>query len=432
MIELEDTSPAEEEIKKELKLKTDYNQIVVAIVGSIAQSFWYISDYLVIPDDRYSLLIGRLLVVAIPILVCVFRKRLNVSASFCLFTAALAISFLIAWIINTAPYDVFQTYVIGYIILLLGMGTLASWERRFSIAFMTLSCTANAILYLSLCEIPADRYFAEGVVPIFTIAVIALLMIENRRNIQIKEIKSRLELDRSKRLLVAQKEKLNAELDSFVYSVSHDLRSPLLSVKGIISLLRESKTQDAAADGYLKLAESSINRLDNTIQDILEYSRNSRMDIKIEAFDIKQVVREVFDDLQYLSENPIRFEIDVLGDQLIYSDKTRLTTIIKNLAANATKYRKLDSDDCLVRFELEEQNELLVLRIIDNGIGIPPAEKENVFKMFYRVSTDRMGTGLGLFIVQEIANKLDGVVKIDSSIGQGTTVEISLPNHRLN
>lgn len=181
------------------------------------------------------------------------------------------------------------------------------------------------------------------------------------------------------------------------------------------------------AEKYMRMAQGSIDRLDNTIQDILEYSRNSRLDVKMDHFDVRPVVQHIFDDIQFVSDKPMRFEIDITGDSMIFTDQTRLSTIIKNLASNAAKYRNLTLDDNLIRFELWQTERAMHFKVVDNGIGIPDGEKEKVFQMFYRVSTDRIGTGLGLFIVKEITNKLNGEINLHSNVNEGTTVEIILP-----
>lgn len=219
---------------------------------------------------------------------------------------------------------------------------------------------------------------------------------------------------------------MSSELDNFVYSVSHDLRSPLLSVKGILTLLFDSGKIDKSAEQYLRMAESSIDRLDKTIQDILEYSRNSRLDVKTEWFDLSEVVKQIFDDIQFISETPIRFEINIEGDSRIFSDKTRVATIIKNLVSNAAKYRKLNIDNCYVAFHMWRTDNELHFKVSDNGIGIPKDQQEQVFNMFYRLSTDRQGTGLGLFIVQEIISKLGGSIQLESEVNKGTAIQVSI------
>jgi signal transduction histidine kinase len=148
--------------------------------------------------------------------------------------------------------------------------------------------------------------------------------------------------------------------------------------------------------------------------------------VKTEWFDLLEVVKQIFDDIQFISETPIRFEINIEGDSRILSDKTRVATIIKNLVSNAAKYRKLNIDNCYVVFHMWRTDNELHFKVSDNGIGIPKDQQEQVFNMFYRLSTDRQGTGLGLFIVQEIISKLGGSIQLESEVNKGTAIQVSI------
>jgi signal transduction histidine kinase len=417
----------DKDVGRALTLKTEQNQIIVAIAGAIAQALWFAVDYVLLPNQHLFIISLRAAILIITLLLCIFRKQLRIGASFCLFVTAVCISFIIALILNSHSQIVFGTYVIAYCILFLGAGALANWRRIYSVLFLSISLALNIVFYWLFSPIPFNIFIAEGLFPIFSVGLVGMLMIENRRNIHIKEIRARMEIERSKKIIEAQRNKLNNELDNFVYSVSHDLRSPLLSVKGILTLLFDTGKIDPSAEQYLRMAETSINRLDNTIQDILEYSRNSRMDVQHEWFDMAQVVQQIFDDIQFISETPIQFEMNIEGNATIFSDKTRIATIVKNLASNGAKYRKLNASDSYVKFHMRQYQEQLQITVSDNGIGIPPEQRENVFKMFYRVSTDRVGTGLGLFIVQEVTRKLNGRVALESEVEKGTSITVYLP-----
>jgi signal transduction histidine kinase len=416
-----------EEVLRVYNKKIEQQQIITAMAAGALQSLWYVSDYVLMPEARLKFFIWRISVLLLPIFVCLFRKQLRISASGCLFFSGTLTALMISVVMCSAPESVFQTYVLGYCILFIAAGALANLKPLHSILFPLVSLAFNLILYYFLSPLDFGMFLTEALVPIYSFATIAFLLIEARKKMQLKEISSRMEIDRSRKIIEAQKNKLNEELDNFVYSVSHDLRSPLLSVKGILSLILTTEKLNADAEKYMHMAQGSIDRLDNTIQDILEYSRNSRLDVKLDHFDIRPVVQHIFDDIQFVSDNPMRFEIEIEGDSMVYTDQTRLSTIIKNLASNAAKYRNLHHEQCLVRFELRTTDRAMHFKVIDNGIGIPDEEKDKVFQMFYRVSTDRMGTGLGLFIVKEITNKLKGTIVLESNVNEGTSVEIILP-----
>jgi PAS domain S-box-containing protein len=224
-------------------------------------------------------------------------------------------------------------------------------------------------------------------------------------------------------------QKINLELDHFVYSISHDLRSPLLSIKGIIGLVLKSNTISEENKKFLEMTMSSATRLDNTIQEILDYSRNSRLEVSNTSFDIKELIEIVFEDLRFSANTFTEIEFNVTCATTIFSDKPRLGVLLKNVIGNCIKYRKPDVAS-KITVGINEINNALQIEIKDNGEGIPPKHVEKVFDMFYRASTTSVGTGLGLYICKEIASKLGGQILLESELGVGTTVTIILQNYK--
>lgn len=222
-------------------------------------------------------------------------------------------------------------------------------------------------------------------------------------------------------------QKVNTELDNFVYRVSHDLRAPLLSIKGLVSLIFSNTQLDTDFTEYIKLIESSVIRLDETIQEILDYSKNARLELKIEKFDVAQLVQEIFNDIKFSTTDKVKFTSTILGDSFINSDKYRINTLLKNVIGNAVKYRKSNSDLAYVDFKLSRNETHLLFEIADNGEGINAVNIDKIFNMFYRASSSSVGTGLGLYICKEIMNRLHGEIDVESELGMGTTVRIKVP-----
>ena len=227
--------------------------------------------------------------------------------------------------------------------------------------------------------------------------------------------------------------KTNKELDNFVYSVSHDLRSPLLSVKGLLSLMKERSQMDEKSVDYLNMAEKTVNHLDDTIREILAYSRNTRLGLSMEKFDLKTMAEQVYEDLRYVNGENVSFDIKAEGSTEIISDKSRINTVLRNVIGNAIKYSKasIDSPRINVTIKRSNKNEVLI-RIEDNGEGISKEKLEKVFDMFYRGTSTGQGTGLGLYICREILNKLGGNIIIHSLMGIGTTIELTIPQEVSN
>ncbi|MFM2265341.1 MAG: hypothetical protein RLZ77_761 [Bacteroidota bacterium] len=222
-------------------------------------------------------------------------------------------------------------------------------------------------------------------------------------------------------------QKVNTELDNFVYRVSHDLRGPLLSIKGLVSLIFTNVELDAELTEYITLIESSVIRLDETIQEILEYSKNARLELKLESFDVALMVQDIFNDIKFSTDVKVRFTTNIEGDSYIYSDKYRINTVLKNVIGNAVKYRKTDSELAYVDFKLSRIDGFLLFEIEDNGEGISEGNIGKIFNMFYRASSSSVGTGLGLYICKEIITRLQGEIDVESAYGKGTTVRIKVP-----
>ena len=221
-------------------------------------------------------------------------------------------------------------------------------------------------------------------------------------------------------------QKINSELDQFVYSVSHDLRAPLLAIKGLISLIEFSIDNAVLVQQYSELIKTSVSRLDGTILEILDYSKNSRMDIVFESIDIKTLAQQIYNDLSHLTQEKIDFSISLEGNGIVVSDKNRLSTTLQNLIANSIKYKKKKIDNAFVKLVISHKNNEVQIDVVDNGEGLSEANQYKAFDMFFRASNSSPGTGLGLYICKEIITKLNGQIMLTSELGVGTTVRIIL------
>jgi signal transduction histidine kinase/streptogramin lyase len=222
--------------------------------------------------------------------------------------------------------------------------------------------------------------------------------------------------------------KTNQELDNFVYRVSHDIRAPLSSILGLVALI-EKESNPQITNTYLKMVTKSVNKLDSFVKDILDYSRNSRMEVVHKVIDFKELIDSTTEELQYM-ENAHRLkilsELDIRFPH--YNDGRRLHIVLRNLFSNAIKYQNLRNEESYLIINVVSDKEGATITISDNGIGIDKPQLEKVFDMFYRGSDKSTGSGLGLYIVKEAVEKLDGTIDIQSDIGSGAIFKIYLPN----
>jgi signal transduction histidine kinase len=177
---------------------------------------------------------------------------------------------------------------------------------------------------------------------------------------------------------------------------------------------------------FVNLSLASASRLDSTIQEILEYSRNSRMHVAHETFNIRELLQSIYDDLKFSTEKSVRLELNLTGRECVNSDRARLGVLLKNILGNSIKYSRA-SVDAFVKVDLVIGVNSLDIRIEDNGEGIPEKHVDKVFEMFYRATTTVAGTGLGLYICKEIVQKLNGKIELSSNFEDGTVVLIQIP-----
>jgi signal transduction histidine kinase len=248
-----------------------------------------------------------------------------------------------------------------------------------------------------------------------------------QKQIERKRIKAERALRKQNEELV----KINKELDSFVYSVSHNLRAPLMSVLGLLNLARMDDVKlNNAMGSYFAMMEKSINKLDDTLKEILDYSRNARSDIKIEKVEMQNLIEDGFERLKYVEgSEQIEKHISVDEHYPLYSDPYRITVILNNLISNAIKYRDSSKTKSFININvvISEQNATILFE--DNGIGIPDNMLPKVFDMFYRATDKSDGAGLGLYIVKETIDKLNGKISIESKADKGVKFTVEIPNH---
>lgn len=233
-------------------------------------------------------------------------------------------------------------------------------------------------------------------------------------------------------LLIQNEElkKINKELDSFVYSVSHNLKAPLMSVLGLINLAKmEDVKIGNSFSSYFNMMEKSIHKLDETLKEILEYSRNARKELSLDEIDMRKIVDENLEKMQYLPGSEcINKQINIAQSASFFSDAYRIGVIFNNLISNAIKYSDDQKEDRRLSISVNVDPEKAVIVVQDNGIGIAQEYISKVFDMFFRATMAKDGAGLGLYIVKEALEKLYGKIRIESEPSIGSTFTVEIPN----
>jgi signal transduction histidine kinase len=220
--------------------------------------------------------------------------------------------------------------------------------------------------------------------------------------------------------------KTNQELDRFVYSASHDLKAPLSSMQGLIDIAQRTDDPEEVKM-CLRMMKERVLNLDAFILEIIDYSRNSRLELKKEKFNLMDLVMEVVDSLRYAEgfEN-IYLKYNMPRELEIESDRSRLKVVLNNLIGNSLKYHDPAKENPLIEISAVQQNGRLKIEIQDNGVGIATEHTPKVFDMFYRASEKSKGSGLGLYIVKETVEKMNGRISVESQLGSGTKFTVQL------
>jgi two-component system sensor histidine kinase/response regulator len=227
-------------------------------------------------------------------------------------------------------------------------------------------------------------------------------------------------------------QKANDALTRLVYSASHEMRAPLTNILGIVKVSR-IESDHAQLKEYFDLVETSVLQLDEFIKNLIGYYKNTRVENDYREIDMSKLVNDIIRSFQFIEgASAIRYNVNIVQDERLVSDETRLKMIIMNLISNAIKFQKNDGTQAEISIDIMVQNNQAEIKIGDNGIGMTPKEQEKIFGMFNKSTHPRSGSGIGLFIVKEAVEKLDGKIYLNSVKGKGTDFEIILANKKVD
>lgn len=227
-------------------------------------------------------------------------------------------------------------------------------------------------------------------------------------------------------LRIAEREQTNAELEAFSYSVSHDLRAPLRAIEGFTNAFIEDFGTQVPEQGleYLREVTSAAERMNHLVQDLLNFSRLSRIHFELTPTDVASLAQQVS---RQAGDGPsVRVEVPP-GLRVIANEQT-LAQVLTNLIANGLKFQRSGVDPEVV-ISAERRDGQVRICVRDNGIGIAPEHQERIFQVFERLhgQEEYPGTGIGLAIVKRGVQRMNGRVGLDSKLGEGSTFWVDLP-----
>ncbi len=295
-------------------------------------------------------------------------------------------------------------------------GLRQTWQDRFNVAMISRETTS----FLDHVNVGGNEVTCETrIIPVLSgDHVIGL-------TISMEDITQKVADERLQRAQMSELIKLNSELDKFVYSASHDLRAPVLSIMGVMNLMKRESPKDQL---YFSHIDSSVRKLDNFVTNVINYSRNNKLDVIPEKIDFQLLLDRICDGLGYLEGSRVVKCERLVNEQVpFHTDVDRLTIIFRNLLTNAFQYFDR-TKSCRLTINVQVNSQFAIITFKDNGIGIDPALQDRVFEMFFRASEASNGSGLGLYVAKNAVERLGGEIELTSVFEVGTEIVIRLPN----
>ncbi len=238
----------------------------------------------------------------------------------------------------------------------------------------------------------------------------------------LEQIAERTRMEGEREALIMELEERNAEMEKFTYTVSHDLKSPLITIKGFLGLLRQDQAEQRAdrVTKDIDKIETATTRMNRLLDELLQFSRAGRQKTRIEKLSMQEVVSEALAQVRgELERRDVKVKISgELPD--VYGERVRLVEVMQNLVSNAARFMG-DQLHPQIEIGVRKVGDETVYFVRDNGIGIEEQHKEMIFGLFERLDAATPGTGIGLALVRRIVEKHNGEVWVESEgPGHGT------------
>ena len=411
------------------------NYSPLAVYGNIDRIkcilYWFIITILIalftsipIVLFNHDIWIASFISVAIPmVLGSLFLLQRDHFEGAAIFLALILLSLLT--IIATLDLGIHNLSNLGYPIVLIISGLVTRKRALTFLTLFTIGCTGWLVfgelagIYTPSTlnqSVPGDFFTAMLIISITAVFVRFLTntLLENNRLLQ-EELRERKEIEKQREALIIELENKNTELERFTYTVSHDLKSPLVTIGGFLGYLEED-----AHSGNIERLQQDIQRINSAakkmkslLDELLELSRIGRIMNPPENISFQEIVQEALENIEGRL-NDGKIEVRVRSDlPVVWGDRARLVEVMQNLLDNAAKFTQNNADP-LIEVGCRQEGDKQIFFVKDNGIGIEPQYHSRVFELFDKLDPNSEGTGIGLALVKRIVNVHNGKIWVES------------------
>ena len=428
------TEPISESLRR--RPQGNESQIVVTLRWAAIASLFIFLTLIVVELITNKYRIALVISIGIlPIIVSIFLIRRG-QISFPSVVLAVNMILLITYLTTTGN-GIYDIGILGYPAILIVAGLILRGRVVAFLAGMIILCLGWLVFgdILGLYEPGyASRSYAED----FFIAIAIILIASNSVHLLVRnvlqnleraerEIEAREKVEKQREALIHELKLKNQELNRFAVTVSHDLKTPLITIAGFLGYLE----QDALAGNHERMERNiaQINRaarqMGKLVDEILDLSRIGRImnpPANIPLDDIVQEALKLADGLLKTRQVQVSVEAQL---PVVHVDRARIVQVIQNLITNAVKFMG-DQKNPLIEIGMDEINDEQVFFMRDNGIGIEPQYQDRVFELFNKLDPNTEGTGIGLALVKRIIEVHSGKIWVQSELGRGTTFYFTL------
>lgn len=462
-----DVNVPKAEVTEELKRAANRYHVIGAWVAILFDPLFAVTDYINIPESWVQVFIIRIMVALVTGGAIYLFKKGKIDVFVLVAIPLYLISLQNAYTYFLIGPEDLLGHNLNFLALFLGAGLFILWPIRYSIIAILTSAAAASVFIMQNPNITPQQFALDGGLLLVTAALFSAILIQARYGLTSGEIRARLALDKSLQITAEQKKEIekrnkaisqanqeidimnkqlqnyndqleekvtqrtqelrksNNEMEELVYRLSHDFRTPMTNVRGLLEIAQTVQDPEMAKDlfGHMNV---SMNRFDTLLNNMTNYSVYWKSELEPREVVMQDLLKETWERLYYMHKNEIQLDWKGGEGAKLNVDKEKLRAAIYSVMMNAIQYQREGMEPVLT-INFEQKGDRTHLTFSDNGSGIKADALPKIFDMFYRADARSMGAGMGLYIAKGVTEQLGGKISVDSTEGEGTVVLFDLP-----